>query len=90
MCAIPELLVPRRPLHNPPERSRVQCDGVLAPAASTPHQPGPLEHSDVLGHRGERHLERLSHVSDARWSAPQPIEDGASGGISNRTEHVIE
>ena len=61
----PEPLVVRRPLHDPPERPRVERQRVLPPQPPAPHQAGALEHPHVLGDAGKRHVERRGKVGDA-------------------------
>ena len=60
------------------------------PLASTLEQPGLLQDLQVLRDRGERHLERLREVRDARLSESEPREDGAPGRVRERGEGPIE
>src|SRR5260370_14015307 len=56
--------------------------GILAPH----HQPGPLQHLEVLGDRGLRHAEWLGQRSDRENSRPEAIEHGPARRVRQGAE----
>lgn len=87
---VPEALVTRRPAENLADRPCVEQEEVLAASADAPDEPGALEGPDVLRHGGERHVEWLRDVSDARLTAGEAVEDCPAGRIGDGGEDVIE
>jgi hypothetical protein len=72
------------------DRHRVQEVQLLPPRAARRHQPGVLQHPQVLHHaeagHGELRLERGQRASVAR---EEPVEQEAPGGIGERLEHAV-
>src|SRR5690348_4832999 len=87
---VPEAFVLRGPSCDLAQWRGAQAEVMLAPLPRAPYQAGPLQHLDVLGHRVERHRERLRQVGDADMPARQPRHNAAAGGIGERSESEIE
>ena len=49
-----------------------------------------FEHAQVLGHRGQRHRERLREFGDGRGALRELRDDAATCGICERREHGVE
>ena len=86
----PEGALPGNPVRGRDERPRIQPAVVDAALASPLEQSSLLQDLQVLRDRGERHLERLREVRDARLSESEPREDGAPGRVRERGEGPIE
>ena len=54
------------------------------------HEVRPREKLEVLLNRGERHRQRRREIGHARRGLGQPIDDGASSWIRQRTECGVE
>ena len=63
----------------------VQAPGAIGPVD---HEPGLLQHLQVLGHRrpGDRQLRR--DLADGAWAVSQELEHGATGRVAERREAV--
>jgi hypothetical protein len=81
---VPESFVPGRPPSDLAQRPSIKCERVFPARAGAPHQPGALADLYVLGHRGERHVERLGDVAYTSRPAAEPLENRAPRRIRNR------
>lgn len=98
---IPELLVVAQPRLAFGERLRLQVAEMGAPPDLPRHQPGALQHLDVLGGRRERDMEggcQFAHAARLPTEAAQHAPAGAVGeGVEDGIEpggfmfnHVVE
>jgi len=62
----------------------------LTPMGFAVDQPGTLEHAEVLGHRGQAHVERLGQLSDVGGAASQSRENLAPGRVRQCRERPVE
>jgi len=62
----------------------IEAAVVNAPIAAALHEPGLFQDFQVLRDRGERHVERLREVRDARLAESEPREDGAPRRVGER------
>jgi hypothetical protein len=71
---------------------RVGIAGHALGAAVLPlgHQPGALEHGDVLLHRGEGHLVARGQLADGRVGVHHTSQDVAPRGVGERAEQLVE
>ena len=53
------------------------------------HEPGPLEHTNMLRHRGERHVERRGQVGDLRRSPAKTGEKSTPRTIRERRKNQV-
>jgi Polyketide cyclase / dehydrase and lipid transport len=63
---------------------------VLPPADLASHQSRRFQHPDVLGHRRKRQRELRGDFRDPGRPAPEPLEDGATGRVGERSVRGVE
>lgn len=54
------------------------------------HEPGILQHAQVLNETGQRHAVRLRKLRNARRAVHEALDDLAPGGVGQRPEDAIE
>src|ERR1041384_5694076 len=87
---VPQALVGAEPLVGFGERLGIQTGVVNAAAHSARYQAGTLEHLDVLGRRREGQRKRLGQLADRMLAASEALEHGATGGLAQGAEYLIE
>src|SRR5262245_37288027 len=87
---LPEAAVALQPVHPVLPRRRFQPARPPLRLAAALDQPRPLQHLEMLRHRGAADLERLGELADRRLPQRQPREDGAPGGIGEGREGDAE
>ena len=78
------------PLFGLGQDRRVERAGAHPADLLASHQPGGLQHGDMLAHGGQAHRQRFGQLADRGRSGRQPLEDAAAGGIGERLEHGVE
>ena len=86
----PEFAVVLHPAGHFSQRAGVEPAGTPLRVAAARDEPGPLQHLEVLRHRGEAHVERLGQLRHRGLPLHQAIEDGATGRIGERGEGQAE
>jgi hypothetical protein len=61
-----------------------------APLHAAAHEPGLLQHLDMLGSSGQRHVERCRQVADIARPFGQTGEHRPSGRIGQRVKDHVE
>jgi hypothetical protein len=69
---------------------RIEAAAVNSSLAAALHKPGLFQDFQVLRDSGERHVERLREVRDARLAEREPREDGATRRIREGGERPVE
>lgn len=90
-----EVVFPEAPVAVEPPRRAAQRPGGEAHAANPPvapplHEPGALEHDEVLADRGERHREGARQLADGGLAGRQARHDRAARRVGQRAEHHVE
>lgn len=80
----------RDPVGGRAERFRVEPAVVDAPLAAPFQEPGLLEDLQVLRDCGQRDVERLRQVGDARFPEREAREDGAASRVGECRERSVE
>lgn len=69
------------PLGGGLERLRVQAAAAHAAVFLMLDEAGAVEHTQVLGHRGQRHAEGLRQFADGCFAPREAGQDSAAGGV---------
>lgn len=72
------------------EWRRREHDAMRAPLDAAGEQTRVLKHPQVLGDRGERHVERIREFAHGRGGTGQTFEDRATGGVGEGGERGVE
>jgi hypothetical protein len=86
----PELVVPGDPGGFFLEPARPELAGADAPDFLRDHEPGLLQHADVLLHAGQGHVEAAGEVADRGVGAAELLEDAPAGDVREGGEGGIE
>src|SRR3990170_8559442 len=78
---LPEAAISFQPFIGVLERARAEPAGAPLRLATARDQAGALQHLEVLGDRGQAHLEGLGQLRDGRLTRGQASENRAPGGI---------
>jgi hypothetical protein len=81
------LVDPRRRLV---QRRRIQGQEVLAALHAPAHQPGPLQHADVLRDGIQRDREGFRDIGHPRLALSQPGQDRPARRVGQRRQCLIE
>ena len=57
---------------------------------ATVHEPGAFQHAEVLGDRGQGHMERLGEGRDGRFTVGEAGQERAAGRVRQRGEGGVE
>ena len=87
---LPESLIEANPLAGVLEWSGRKPAAVHAPVFFARQQMRPLQHAQMLGHGGQRHLERLRQLRHRGFPARQTGEDGAARGVGQGAKRDVE
>jgi len=71
-------------------RLRCERNVMLAPDNGSSNEPCALQHTHVLGHRIEGHIERLRELRHGRIPSLQPCEQCSPRRIPERGEHTAQ
>ena len=81
------LLDPRRRLA---QRLRIQPVDVIPPTNFPPDEASAPEHNQVLGDGVQGNRKPFGDVRDTRRGVPQVLQDGPTGWIGDRAEHLVK
>src|SRR5712664_90565 len=87
---VPEAAVRLHPLRDVAERLALEPAGSPLRLAPASDQAGPLQHLEVLGDRGHRHVERRGELRNRGLARHQACKDRAPGGVGERCERAGE
>jgi len=73
-----------------PHGLRGERDAMLAPDNGPSNEPCSLQHTHMLGHRIERHIEGLRELRHGRFPSLQPCEQCSPRRIAQRGEHAAQ
>jgi hypothetical protein len=69
---------------------RIETAAVNSSLPAALHEPGLFQDFQVLRDRGQRHVERLREIRDARLAEREPREDGATRRVGKGGERPVE
>jgi hypothetical protein len=87
---VPAFLELREQMVGPAHGVGIAGDALRPAVLPLGHQPRPLEHRDVLLHRGERHLVAGRQLADRRVGVHHAGEDVAPRRVGERAEQLVE
>src|SRR5918993_4370249 len=87
---VPVALVEPQPLVRAGQRSRIEPTDVPPTHHGAPDETCSLEDLQVLGGRGQRHLQRLGQLADGQLPIGQPAEHVPSRVVRERVEHRVQ
>src|ERR671912_274190 len=90
LALLPEPPVSLHPVGHLLERVCLQPAGPPLRLPPPGDQPRPLQHLEVLGHRGKAHLERLGQLRHRRRPRHQPGQDRPPGRVGQCREGAVE
>src|SRR5919112_1718724 len=87
---VPVALVEPQPLVRAGQRARIEPAEVPPTHHGAPDETCSLEDLQVLGGRGQRHLQRLGQLADGQLPIGQPAEHVPSRVVRERVEHRVQ
>lgn len=88
--AVPKTAIEFEPRGGISQRPRHQTTAPLPPCQAPLDQPCPLQHTEMLRHRWQRHPVRFSQSERGHFSARQVGKNLAASRMSQGVEHGIE
>lgn len=86
----PVALVEPQPLVRASKGSRLEPADVPPTRHGAPDETRSLENAQVLGGRGQRHLQRLGQLAEGQLAIGQPAEHVPSRVVRERVEHRVQ